>query len=116
MATLEKEKKGVKSKLEAKQKTIKEVLTSYTKGGYGNTKDLKNVAVFDDERSRYLVMVQGLDKEGQRINDIFCHVEILTDGIILIMENNSDEEITEDLVKKGIKREEITNTNLLFYS
>lgn len=97
--------------LEIKQKAIKEVLNSYTTGGYGEGVDLKNVVVFDDQHSRYLVMVQGTE-DNKRVNEVFCEVDIIGDKIV-ILENTSDEEITEDLVKKGIDRAEITNINLL---
>ncbi|MDJ1498809.1 element excision factor XisI family protein [Cytophagaceae bacterium DM2B3-1] len=113
MAIVEKEARSVNATLQEMQTAIKEVLTSYTEGGYGEKSDLKNVLFFDDEHSRYLVRVQGTEK-GQKVNDVVCHVEILKGEIILIVENNSDQEIKEKLVQKGINRNTIrTFENLL---
>jgi hypothetical protein len=91
-------------KIETYKEIVNEVLQSYTGRSYAPAQ-LANVTDFNGSNNMYTVYTRGVDN-GVEVNDVYCKLQIIN-NVIVLLENNSDEEIEEDLIKKGVDRQDI---------
>jgi hypothetical protein len=87
-------------KLTKYQTAIKETLQEMTKGSYSDPQQLKDVTVFDDVNSRYLIVTQGWDRKDW-VNNILVEIDIINTRV-LIQCNNTELPVRQYLVEKGI--------------
>jgi hypothetical protein len=83
---------------------VEKVLSDYLDRKYANA-DIQNEAIFDREKSRYLVMSlgwQGL----KRVHSTLIHVDII-DGNLWIQCDNTEHGIAHDFLEAGISQKDI---------
>ena len=88
------------------RQVIEKVLTetyNFVKSGSGL--DVEYQLLFDREHDSYALIVSGFEHR-RRIHDFLLHFEI-KNGKIWLQANNTDFEITKDLEKAGIRKDEI---------
>lgn len=68
--------------------------------------EMRNEAVFDRGRDRFLLVTVGRDHKGKRVNDSLVHVDII-DGKLWIHEDGTEDGIAGELVASGIPKEHI---------
>lgn len=83
---------------------IRRVLSPYASIRYAYD-DIQNMAVFDDETGRYLIMSYGW-MEGRRLHGCLIHVEIIGDKI-WIQRDGTEKGVADELVESGIPRSRI---------
>jgi hypothetical protein len=92
------------NKLEQYRNIIKEILTEYS--GYKPSHGEIDVhTIFDADKDSYLVIAIGWDGK-QRVYGSSIHLDII-DGKVWIQLNNTELDIGQELVDKGIPKEEI---------
>jgi hypothetical protein len=67
--------------------------------------DIETQIVFDTERNHYQLMNVGW-KNQRRVYGCFLHIDI-KDGKVWLQHNGTEFEITEELVKLGISKQDI---------
>jgi hypothetical protein len=61
--------------------------------------------LFDDQKKRYMVMRVGWNGQ-KRVHVCLVHIDI-QDGMVVIQANNTEDELEDELVERGIPRENI---------
>ncbi len=90
--------------LENDRRIIKEIILDYTKVPYAHG-DIQFEPVFDEHKDRYLLMIQGWDKEG-RVHGCLIHVDIV-DGKFWIQRDGTERGIALELGDAGVPKERI---------
>ena len=63
--------------------------------------------VLDKENHNYYLMYIGFKDKYKFVNEPIIHFKIKENGKIWILANDTDIDITEDLMKKGVERQDI---------
>ena len=87
------------------QKAILSLLKEYD-NFWGNTDGLKNHIIADKEKNDYVMLTMGWQNENHYEHLLCFHLEI-KDGKIWLHENNTEALIADELVEKGVAREDI---------
>ncbi|MEM8526389.1 MAG: XisI protein [Bacteroidota bacterium] len=88
------------------EKLLKTFLEEYTEEVYkDNDSEISTELIYDDERNHYQLMRIGWGKSHFHYSCLF-HFQIKNDKI-WVLNNNTEELIGDELVEKGIKKEEI---------
>jgi hypothetical protein len=83
---------------------VQQLLTYYSQIPYVHD-DLKDETIFDQATDRYLLLTVGW--QGRKpVNTIVLHLDI-RDGQIWIQCNNTDQDIVEELVERGVDANDI---------
>lgn len=78
---------------------VQDLLTTYAQIPYLQA-DLKDETIFDQLAGRYLLVTVGWQGR-KRINTIVLHLDVVDDQVI-IQCNNTDQDITQELIAAGI--------------
>ena len=73
---------------------------------WGNSDGLKNHIIADKEKLDYVMLTMGWQNENRYEHLLCFHLEI-KDGKIWIHENNTEALIADELIAKGVIREDI---------
>lgn len=92
-------------KIAAYRQAIREIITYYAKEEEHSYSEYESQAIMDDERGHYLVTSVGWD-EHKRIRGILMQID-LRGTKVWIQQNGTDTDIAEELVEKGVAREDI---------
>jgi hypothetical protein len=92
------------------RRAIQEILCDYARIPYAHG-EIEAETVFDRESDRYLLMVLGWDGM-KRIHGCLAHLDI-NDGKIWIQRDGTETGIANELVRKGIPKDQIV---LAFHS
>ncbi|MDY7014945.1 MAG: XisI protein [Cyanobacteriota bacterium] len=85
---------------------IKKIITEYHNFNLKSpSTTLESAVVFDEEREHYLLLTMGW-KKNERIKGVTIHVR-LQKGKIWIEEDWTEEGVATDLLREGIRSEEI---------
>jgi len=91
-------------KIEKYREIIKKALLGLTEGSYAPY-DIKNIEVFDDKTGIYIIVQK--DFETETIN-VLAFAE-LTDAGKVLLQDDSDDNIYDNLIKNGIEKTDIMN-------
>lgn len=70
--------------------------------------DMKDVVIADKEKYHYQLIKTGWTEKGNFVDKTLIHFQILPEtGKIWLLTNNTDNPITEELVRRGIPSSEI---------
>ena len=94
-------------KIERYQNLIVEILEEYAAVKPANMVEYENQVLVDYEHNHYQLLTTGWNKKGQFIHLINFHFDIKPTGKIWLMANNTDVLIAQELVKKGVPKEDI---------
>ncbi|TAE58689.1 MAG: XisI protein [Nostocales cyanobacterium] len=91
-------------KLAFYRKCVQEILIKYSKSKPINS-DIEVQTIFDKEQDHYQIVDLGWEKH-RRIYNCVIHLDI-KDGKIWIQRNQTDQQISDQLVEMGIPKEDI---------
>lgn len=90
--------------VEKYRQIVQQLLTYYSQIPYVHD-DLKDETIFDQAKDRYLLLTVGWQGR-KRINTVVLHLDI-RNGQIWIQCNNTDQDIVEALVERGVDAKDI---------
>lgn len=90
--------------VEKYRQIVQQLLTSYSQIPYIHD-DLKDETIFDHAADRYLLLTVGWQGR-KRVNTVVLHLDI-RDGQVWIQCNNTDQDIVEELVERGVDAKDI---------
>ena len=67
----------------------------------------ERVIVSDKEHHHYQLLATGWATQSRFVNAILIHLHIKADGKVWLLENNSEIHVAEDLVRRGIPKNDI---------
>jgi XisI protein len=67
----------------------------------------ERIVVSDKTQHHYQLLATGWATSSRFVNTILIHIHIKPDGKIWLLENNTDAHVAEDLVQKGVSKENI---------
>jgi hypothetical protein len=87
------------------EKIILEVLTEIASS---NAKDsVQDIVISDTKKHHYQILHTGWFTPEQFVYQIIIHFQIMESGKVWLLANNTDNPITEELVRRGIPPSEI---------
>jgi len=85
---------------------IKEVLEIWTNSSFLEGQDLQTESVYDEEKSRYMLITHGYDN-GETVFDTIASVKVSDQDQIVIEHNITDTDFKQMLVNKGVPLSDI---------
>lgn len=93
-------------KLEQYKEVVINILEEHARNKPVNLEDVDNQIIIDEKRGHYQLVSLGW--EGRAFSyAVIYHFDFKPDGKIWIQANNTDIDIAEELVQRGISREDI---------
>lgn len=93
-------------KLTQYKKIVEEVLQNHVHLPTRDFPNVKDILVIDKDKKHFLQISMGWDRE-QYAHDTIYHLEVKDNGKIWIHELNTDVEVREELIEKGVAAEDI---------
>ncbi|MCU0447642.1 MAG: XisI protein [Microscillaceae bacterium] len=93
-------------KISKHKKTVSQFIQELAQYGDYAQPEWETQIIMDDERGHYLLYTNGWH-QGKRSYGCFLHLEVKTDGKIYLHHNGTTLAIADELVDKGIAKNEI---------
>ena len=93
------------------REAVKSTLAYLLRGGYGKTQKLKNEALYDEQNSRYAVIVTGWDGP-MHVHELVAQMDLVADKVIIRL-NTSDVDLAEGLIKYGVDVNDIVDAQTI---
>jgi hypothetical protein len=93
------------AKLEQYRQVIRQILSTHASAQSNSNQEVECQLIFDTEHDHYQVLDVGWE-ELKRVYNCFIHLDI-KDGKIWIQRNMTEADLAQDLVEKGVPREDI---------
>lgn len=90
-------------KIEKYKTAILNVLKSYQR----TTPTIERLMLVDNENHHYQVMEAGWQDPDNYFYGVLFHIHIKSNGKVVIMENNTEDDIAEALVEGGVAKTDI---------
>ncbi|MEM7181791.1 MAG: XisI protein [Spirochaetota bacterium] len=84
---------------------ISEILAEEAKGSFSNSPHVEQLLSIDRENGHYFLFMLGWDGT-ERVHSCLFHLDIRNDKI-WIQQNNTDFEIAEELLRRGVSKDDI---------
>lgn len=93
-------------KMEQHKIIVAELVKEIAKFGSTPFEDVENQVIMDNERGHYLLYNSGWHN-NRRNYGCYLHLQVKTDGKVVVQHDGTNLKIAEELVKKGIPKKDI---------
>jgi hypothetical protein len=85
------------------KKAVENLLKTY----HRDSSTVETIIVVDNEQLHYQIIEAGWQDADRYFYGILFHIHINSKGKVVILENNTEDELTEDLINLGVEKSDI---------